>query len=121
MLNLIRAINTKLNESGYNVFYNEKPKEIDYPFVIFNMRNTNKLENREDIFLDVDIWTKNQVQVFVMTKTIDDLLQRYKYIDNNLQFSIYKINQLNNLADEDKTIKRNQLKYIIKKYERNVV
>lgn len=116
MLNLIEQIQTLLTTTGYSVFFNEKNEETSYPYVIFKFLPSNVLELREDFPMEVDIWTKDVIECMEMTKIIDGKLNRFKFLDANIQFSIYKINQLNLLPDEDMKVKRNQLRYKVKTY-----
>jgi hypothetical protein len=116
MQELMKQLNILFNSLGYQIFFNEKPKNIDYPFVIWNLPNVTDQELREDYTLEVDIWTKDASECISMTSAIDRAIDRKKVLTDDIQFSIYKINQLNMIADEDDTIKRNQLRYNVKTY-----
>lgn len=117
ILNLLEPITTRLDETGYKISLN---KTLDnYPFVVINFPNSTLEEQREDITMEVDIWTMDTIKAIEMTSKVDKKLNGYKYIDSNIQFAIYRINRLNNLPDEDDQIKRNQLRYLVKTYFRN--
>lgn len=112
MFDVLKVITDRLDGTGYSVFFNEKNEETDYPFVIFNLPNSGEGTNiyREDFNLEVDIWTKDISQCITMTDAIKSLLNRYKYLDDKINASFYVINRFNNLPDEDKQIKRSQLR-----------
>ena len=110
MFDLMKAINDRLSGTNYSVFFNEKSPTATYPFVIFNLPNANEGNlYREDFILEVDIWTKNISQNITMTNAIKNLFNDYKFLNSKVQVSFFIANRLNNIPDEDDTIKRSRL------------
>jgi hypothetical protein len=94
---------------------------------VYDLPNSNdNFSNREDFTLEVDFWDKA-----TSTKTIDALVEsvdgdgdvfistglhrKQIYIDNILSAKFYRESRLN-IRDEDKRIKRRQLRYRIQTY-----
>jgi hypothetical protein len=103
---------------GYPVFFYEKDDDVTYPFIIIKMPTTTKIENyRQDYNLTVDIWTQDQMLLFDLTDSIDEGLDRYKFLGSDVQFNIYSTGRLNNIKDSNISIARNQLKFTIKAYK----
>jgi hypothetical protein len=118
MFDILKVITDRLDDTGYSIFFNEKNDETDYPFIIFNLRNSSEGTNiyREDYSLEVDVWTKNIIQCLEMIDEIKSLLNRYKYLNDKIQASFYVTNRFDNLPDEDDQIKRSQLRIQVKTY-----
>lgn len=118
MKNVIKQIISIIDGLGYSVFLDEKDIDTDYPFVILKFPSSTPFEYREDYIITLDIWTVNKMDCIDMTDAINQALNRYHFINEYIQFTINKVNQINNIKDEDAKIKRNQLKYIVKAYKR---
>ncbi|MDF2589831.1 MAG: hypothetical protein K0S41_3672 [Anaerocolumna sp.] len=120
MFDILEIITQRLNETGYDVLYNEK-KDINTscPFVIFNIPNSseNSQSQRYDYYIEIDIWTKNLNQCIIMTDKIESLFHRYIVTNEKLQATFYVTNRINNIPDENSIVKRNQLRLEAKTYK----
>lgn len=81
----------------------------------------NKTKNRSNIPLQIDIWAKKEqiIEVEEIITKINRELRGKVYRSNNIPFfNVEKaINWRNNILDEDKTIRRTRLNYVIRIYE----
>ena len=107
------------------VYFYRAPEDAVFPYVVFNLPNSNMLETREDFVLEIDIWDRNKDTTVLETLTgnidgnshilnptgIDRLLIK----TNTLSIKFYKENRLV-LEDSDKQINRRQLRYIVQTY-----
>jgi hypothetical protein len=101
-----------------------KEKEDDpyppYPYIVFNLPTSTDTERqRQDFILEVDIWdqTTDLRPLETLTDEIDNALKKVRYIDDNQALMFTRINRLR-IPDPDPTIRRRQLRYEIKRYER---
>lgn len=115
--------------SGITRVYNERaPKNTEYPYIIYNIVNSDPDFQRQDFVLEVDVWgnNSNTTQIENLTDLIDgdgDLnptnpsgFNRFKYFSSGvLQFNAYRMSRLT-LPDSDEKIRRRQLRYEIKTY-----
>lgn len=95
--------------------------DMDYPYIVYNLPNS-FANGRQEIFnLDVDVWSygADTTELETITRQVEKGLDMYKYIDENIQFSIYKRNRLN-VEDDDKQIKRRKLIFELRYYDRRV-
>ncbi|MDK2800567.1 MAG: hypothetical protein PWQ70_2186 [Clostridiales bacterium] len=125
MLLLNKIITSKLQEiselAHQKQFFDTAIDKEQFPMAIFKFPNINEVEYRNDLILEIDIWngaTANKViQLEQLTDEIDKKLNRLKYIDDDMQVTIYRLSPYRlNITDEDETIKRRQLRYICKTY-----
>lgn len=130
MIEIYEYIYDKLKRCCPSVDYEdlERNKEgiaiIDDVKVVYKLPNTlqdNMTKNRSDVPLIIDIWARKEqiVEVEEVITKINRELRGEVYRGNNIPFfSIEKaINWRNNIQDEDKTIRRSQLNYVIRVYE----
>lgn len=121
MFSILKVITDRLEVTGYPIYFNEKDKKADFPFVIFNVPLAEEGTNRyqEDILIEIDIWTKDLEKNITMTNNIRNLMHKYRYLSQGIQVSFYVINRLNNIPDSDDQIKRSQLRILAKTYYLN--
>ncbi len=106
----------KRNEKGIAI--------IDDVKVVYKLPNTlqdNMTKNRSNIPLIIDVWARKEQIIEVentITKINKELREKVYRSDDIPFFSIEKdIVWRNNIQDEDKTIRRSQLNYVIRIYE----
>src|SRR5690625_1362610 len=96
MLELRTAINAILKTKHNNIYYHQAPNEKPFPYIIYNFPNSFDNENQEVFNLDIDIWdySESTVAVETLSSELWRLFNRYHYIDDNIQFSVYRMNRL---------------------------
>jgi|LSQX01.1.fsa_nt_gb hypothetical protein len=104
-------------------FYDLAVDKEQFPLVIFRFSNILDNEYREDVLLEIDIWHNSDATAIIelqeIADEIDSQLNRLKYLDEDIQTSIYRQSPyLLNLPDIDEGSKRKQLRYICKTYKR---
>lgn len=125
MLNIMKFLTKELKKINPKV-YNERALSTTlFPYVVFKIRNSSLLENdREDVIVEVDIWDIQKdgydaiVNIELLTDKIDKFLKNVRHNDENQVLIFSRIGRLN-LLDEDSNIKRRQLRYLVKSYEKN--
>lgn len=114
-------VTTLLKEVNNNVYYIEAPNNTSSPYIVFDF-NTVDLNNypRNDVFLIVDIWDKNDDTMTIenLADEIEEKLNRLNYPTDEVLPTIF-LSTRYNLTDEDKSIKRRQLRFEIQNYERS--
>lgn len=112
----------KLSPRVYNEVANQN---AIFPYVVFNIVTSSITEkNREDVIIEIDIWDYVKdgydavLNVELLTNKIDKFLKNNRHNDEESVFIFQKINRLS-LPDEDKNIKRRQLRYVVKYYDKN--
>jgi hypothetical protein len=126
ILELQKQIVTFLKTKSTRVYFEEAPDNATYPYVVYNLPNSISAFNREDFSLEIDVWdnVNNTTALETLVGNIDgngDLTNptglNYKniYVSNKLAATFYRESRLI-IRDEDKRIKRRQLRYRIKTY-----
>jgi len=107
------------------VFNEHATANAIFPYVVFKFTSsTNLVSDREDIILEIDIWDTQKdgydatLNVELLTDKIDKFLKKNRHIDDNQFLMFQKINRLN-LPDEDTNVRRRQLRYVVKYYDKN--
>lgn len=112
----------------HNRVYFERAPEKDpvtgqppsFPYAVFKIPNSVDLEtDRQDFVLEIDIWDNqtDTARLETLTSSIDKKLHKLRYLDSNQLLIFQRTNRLM-IPDPDVKIKRRQLRYIIKTYER---
>jgi len=125
-LELQRQITTFLTTKAIRVYFEGAPDNAVYPYIVYNLVSSNEmLSNREDFDLEIDIWdnSSDTTNIETITGNIDgdgnvftpSGLHRKMWFINGFSAKCYRINRLI-IPDEDKRIRRRQLKYIIHSY-----
>lgn len=108
---------SKLEEVHENCHLEQAPEGTAYPYITYNLPNSNEQEFREDFILEVNIWDKSSdtTALETLTDNVDKKINRLKYIDENMQVSFYRINRMM-IPDPDPNIRRRELRYQVKTY-----
>lgn len=103
------------------VHHEEAPDDSSLPYVVFNFPNSFTNENQEVFSMDIDIWDMPTNGSTSAIDTLNDLiwkqLHKYRYIDDNIQISIYRSSR-GSVEEEDKRIKRRRLIFNVKYFDR---
>lgn len=96
---------------------------VDFPYMVYSTPNSFFIEDQEVFNLDIDIWDMPEDGDTTIIETLSNevwnKLNKLKYIDENIQFSIYRMNRMN-VENEDKRIERRKLIFSLKFYDRRI-
>ena len=127
VLKLRADIQTFLKTLCDRVYYERATDTSVYPYVVFNLVDSREFEgNREDIDLEIDVWSNVQDDTVLETLVgnIDGdgdvqnptgLHRKLFYTADEISAKCYRDRRLS-IIDEDVRIKRRQLKYYIQSY-----
>jgi len=120
MIYLRKAIMRKLKEYHSSVYFEQSPEDTLFPYVVFTFPNSFTNEHQEIFVMDVDIWDNREdtTDLETLSSTIWRGLNRYFYIDEHIQISVYRSNRLFDLEDNNPRIKRRKLIFEVKYFER---
>lgn len=120
MIYLRTAIQSKLEEYHSSVYFQDSPEDALFPYVVFTFPNLFTNEDQEIFVMDVDIWDNKEdtTTLETLSSQIWKGLNRYFYIDENIQFVVYRSNRLFELEDDNPRIKRRKLIFEVKYFER---
>src|SRR5690625_4399303 len=96
MIELRKVIVNKLREYHDKIYYHQASKDNPFPYVVYNFPNSFTNDDQEVFNLDVDIWDNKDdtTELETIASDIWRGLHKYRYIDENIQFSIYRDNKL---------------------------
>lgn len=120
MNNLLEYIFTKLSETQKPVYFEIAPQKASLPYIVFKLPNSVTVESdRMDYVLQIDLWDNkaDTSALETLTSDIDKSLYRLQYMDAT-QFIKFERESRLMIPDPDPTIKRRQLRYTVKHYER---
>lgn len=133
MINLRKELNKILKSIHPNITVDGKSKsrvhyenaldDTPFPYIVYNLPNSFTNEDQDIFNLDIDIWDMPEggdtTIIETLTSKIWKHFHKLYYIDNNIQFSTYRMNKLN-VEDDDKRIKRRKLIFQLRYYDREV-
>lgn len=126
MIKLLQLIFSKLISIHSRVYQERVPRKDEntnkaplFPYIVFNLKNLDNSDSRDDNVLEIDIWDNKPLDTTEL-ETLADSIEAYfkenKYHTNNfLQASFYKISR-QPIPDPDENIRRRQLRYQVKVY-----
>lgn len=106
--------------------YNENATQnAIFPYVVFNMPlSTRSSRDSDAVYLEIDIWDYARdgydatYNVETITNRIEKFLKDNRHLDENQLLIFTETNRLS-LRDPDTNVRRRQLRYTVKYYDRN--
>ena len=120
MINLRKQIYSVLKSYHGDVFFQQAPTGEDFPYVIYDFPNSFMNEEQEVFTMDVDVWDNQDdtSELETIASNVWIALNKYRYIDKDMQFSIYRDNRLPPLDEDEKNIKRRKLVFSVRYFDR---
>ena len=119
MINLRKQLNIILKSLHPRIYYQLAPETAVFPYIVYNLPNSFSNESQDIFNLDIDIWDNkaDTSEIEGLNSLVWKELNKYQYIDENIQFSSHRMNRLN-VEDDDKRIKRRKLIFQLRFYNR---
>lgn len=127
MKHLIQSLYTIISQStSWSVYDSQANQNATYPYIVFKLPNSNNTESdREDFIVEVDLWddktfwrsVEDSTRIYDEVTKVDDAIKKTRILNEHHLLIFSKVNQLA-LPDPDENIKRIQLRYEVKQYER---
>jgi len=118
LIKLYQVIYNKLTELGIDVIEKDNVnREQEFPFITISLPSMVDLENLEIFNLEIDVWGRvaegvdTTVELENITNDILNLLNKYRYVDEEISVRFEFLNLLNIAIPEptDKKIRRKQI------------
>jgi|SRR5690625_3004032 len=123
MNDLVVVVRRKLLEIHPRVYFDTAPDDAVFPYVVFNFPNDFTIEELEVFNLDVDVWDRpvdgDTNEIDAVSSGIWRGLHKCRYMDNNIQFSVYRANRLMP-DDDDPLIRRRKLIFELRYFDRRL-
>jgi len=107
--------------SKSRVHHEEAPDDSPLPYIVFNFPNSYLNEEQEIFSMDIDIWDMplngSTSAIDILNDLIWEQLHKYRYLDDNIQFSTYRSSR-GSVEEKDKRIKRRRLIFNVKYLDR---
>lgn len=113
-----KVIKKLLKESHERIFYENASDKAPFPYIVFNIESINfDNEGRDDLILTIDIWDKNKdsTAIEILADNVEDTLDFRNNPTETVLPTFYKESR-RSLSDEDKSIRRRQLTFLIQNY-----
>lgn len=127
MMNLLKYLYTVLSQSQKPIYFEQAPVKDPitqlapkYPYIVFKLPDSLNVESdRQDYSLIIDLWDNkaDTTALETLTSDVDKLLYRLRETDET-QFLMFERENRLMIPDEYSSIKRRQLQYTVKQYER---
>lgn len=117
-IELRKVVQSILKESDIKVYYENADIEASFPHIVYNLDSVNFGNlGRDDIILTIDIWDKNtnSTNIEIIADKIESKLS-FNNKPTNTVLPTFFIESRSNIEDEDKSIRRRQLKATIQNY-----
>ncbi len=121
MVNLRKKLKEILKTIHPNIYFQNASEKAQYPYIVYDLPNSFTNEDQEIFNLDVDVWDipkdGDTTALESLADTVWNTLHKYRYIDDNMQISIYRQNRMT-LIDDDPRFKRRMLIFQLKYFRR---
>lgn len=101
-----------------NVHYEIAPDTSPYPYLVYELSELTYNYGKAVIQLEINIldYGTSTSAVETLSDTLQDTLHKLYFINDKIQYSVYRRNR-NTVQEEDKKIKRRRLIFEIQLYE----
>jgi len=122
MIRLRQSIMQVLLDYHDRVYFQKASNDKPFQNVVYNLTNSFTDTDQEIFNLDVDIWDNQDdtTDLETIASNIWRGLNRLNYIDEDIQFSIYRANRLPPLDEDEKNIKRRKLIFQLRYFDRRL-
>jgi hypothetical protein len=120
MIHLLQALFTQLSDTPTPVYLESVPEGANLPYIVFSLPNSLNVESdRQDYTLQVDVWdnSPDNTRIDTITHEVDSKIHKWRFLNDKLLLILQRENRLM-IPDPDPSIRRRQLRYLIKTYER---
>lgn len=125
MIDVMKYLTAELKKINPRVFNGNANEGAIFPYIVFYIPTITEVdESQQEVILEIDIWDISRdgydatSNVEILTNRIEKIFKENRHIDQNQLLVFTKINRLS-LRDTDTNVKRRQLRYAIKYYNRN--
>lgn len=121
-MNKLRAeLNKTLRTIHPRVYYMTSRDTEAFPYIVYDLPQGYFEDGLEVFNLDVDIWDNqtDTTEIELLAQSIWDKFNRYHFINEDMQFAIYRQARLT-VHDDDPRIKRRTLIFQLRYYDRSV-
>lgn len=102
-----------------NVYYYLADEKKMYPHIVFNLSRSMKYDfARDDVTLDVDIYTKDEVAAQNLADAVETMFNNLNDPQNQLLPTFF-VERISSVADADKDIRHKSVEITIQNYERS--
>jgi|GEM_PF-2193847 hypothetical protein len=115
-------IKNLLDQTSGNTYYESRPVDdntsdiYQNSFKVFEFESINSDDiSRDDYILTINVWGRNVKDVEQISDDIEDLLRHESYQSETCLPTFYTFER-RPIPDEDKTIKRRQIKVLVNNY-----
>lgn len=121
MIELRKKITAKLRAIHPRVYFQDAPDSAQTPYIVYDLPNSYTNEEQEIVALDVNVWDigVDTTAIETITSAVWNHLHKYRYIDGDIQFSIYRSNRLPPI-DEDRNILRRMMIFEVRYFDRRI-
>lgn len=121
MIELRKQLNKILKTIHPRVYYMKATDKKTFPYIVYDLPQSYSDGEQEIFNLDIDVWDNNQdtTELETLSRIIWNELDRYHFIDEDMQFSIYRQGRFT-IDDDDPRIKRRTLTFNIRYFNRRV-
>lgn len=122
MIELRKATIKELKKNHSNVYFHQAPKDAAYPYVVQSFPNSFVDEDQEIFNMDIDIYDDKDdtTELETISSDIWRAFKKFHYIDENIQFSIHRMNRLPPLDEDEKHLKRRKLIFEVRYFDRRI-
>lgn len=117
MNKLLLIIKQYLETKHERVYHEQAPSDAKYPYILFEVSEGFKNGCRDDLTLIIDIWDRNKssMEIEDLTDTIDKLFDNANLPNEYVLPTFFREGRLK-IEDQDKTLKRRQLRFSVQTY-----
>ena len=115
---LRELVKGKLDTLCQNVFYYLADDGAMYPHIVFNLARSNKYDfARDDVTLDIDVFTKDEVEAQSLADRIETMFNNLNDPQNAFLPTFF-VERINQVAESDKSIRHKSIEISVQNYER---
>jgi len=122
MIELRKATMRELKKYHDKVYFHQAPKDVTYPYVVQSFPNSFVNGDQEIFNMDIDVYDDKDdtTEIETIASNIWRAFKRFHYIDENIQFTIFWMNRLPPLNEDEKHLKVRKLIFGVRYFDRRI-
>lgn len=116
---LRELVKSKLETLCQNVYYFLADEGGMYPHIVFNLARASKYDlARDDVTLDVDIFSKSEPEAQTLADTVESMFNALNDPQNQFLPTFF-VESIKNVPESDKSIRHKTVEITVQNYERS--
>jgi hypothetical protein len=123
MTELKAALYTEIKKHATNVYYNQAPSNVNYPYVVYTITSSNRLDYKEEVFVRMNVYDLKGANITGIENLAQKLQKELHQIDISTTNGIIQLRNTNRLDLDsiEEEHRRRELSFFVNWYDKSII